>query len=232
MQRIGFFSRILDFIAPRRCVGCQRRLWPEEEELCIECLVRMTRTYYWRTPQNNPFVARLMFNAPVEKAASWLFYSGEQSKRSIWAFKYYGHDKAAVVIGTIMAKEMKGSGFFYGIDVIVPLPLAKNRLRYRGYNQSEMLAKGISKETGIPIVSDAIVRIKFEQSQTKLSHIERAENVKNQFTVVDDSKLRGKHILVIDDVVTTGSTISACINPLSCIEGVKVSALSLAFVVF
>lgn len=232
MQKISFFSRILDFIAPRRCVGCQCRLMAEEEELCIECLVKFTRTYYWRSPQNNALMTRLMSKAPVEKAASWLFYNGEQNKHPIWAFKYFGHDKAAVFIGSMMAKEMKDSGFFDGIDAIVPLPLAKNRLRQRGYNQSEMLARGISKETGIPVVNDAINRKKFTQSQTRLSHAERAWNVENQFTVIDDSKLKGKHVLVVDDVITTGSTISACINPLTCVEGAKISVLSLALVSF
>lgn len=230
MQKISFFSRLLDFIAPRRCVGCQRRLKPEEDELCMECLVQFSRTYFWQTPENNLLWDKIIEKAPIEKAASWLFYNGDHNKFPIWALKYYGHDKAAIFIGSMMAKEIKASGFFFDIDVIVPLPLAKNRLRQRGYNQSEMLARGISNETGIPIVNDAVMRAKFKQSQTKLSHFERAQNVKNQFAVVDDSKLIGKHILVIDDVITTGSTISACINPLSCIEGVKISVLSLAFV--
>lgn len=232
IPKISFFSRLLDFIAPRRCVGCQCRLLPGEDEICLECITRMTRTYYWRSFDDNPLEEMLMYRVPIKRAISWVYYRGKRSKHSIWAFKYYGHDNAAVLFGKIMAKEIKDSGFFNGIDVIVPVPLAKNRYRQRGYNQSEMLATGISQETGIPIVNDAVKRKKFKQSQTRLSHVEREWNMENQFSVVDDSKLIGKHILVIDDVITTGSTISACIDPLSYIEGVKISVLSMALAPF
>lgn len=229
MQKISFFSRLLDLIAPRRCVACGRRLLMEEDELCLSCLIQLERTYFWKHPKDNALAAILDGQAALEKAASWLFYRGNKCRDTIHALKYWGRNNAGYVYGMIMANEIVGSGFFDDIDVIVPVPLAKNRLRQRGYNQSLAIAKGISWITNIKIVDNAMKRKKFKQSQTKLSHYERKNNVENQFSVVDSSLLVGKHILVIDDVITTGATILACISPLSNIEGVKVSVLSMAF---
>lgn len=229
MKTTSFFSRILDIIAPRRCIGCQRRLLPEEEELCISCLLQFGRTYFWIDSRYNFLADMLRKKVDIEKAASWIFYASENGRHAIWALKYYGHDNAGNVIGYLMAKEMLPYGFFDDIDIIVPLPLAKNRERQRGYNQSLMLAKGISRATNIPIVNDALKRRRFKQSQTQISHLERAVNVKGQFVLVDDSQVKNSHVVVVDDVITTGSTVSSCIAPLARVEGIKISVLSLAF---
>lgn len=229
MSKISFFSRLLDLIAPRTCVACNRRLLPEEDELCVTCLLSFNRTYYWKHPQDNPLINIFREKFDIMKAASWIYYGSEKSKMAVWSLKYYGHDNIGKILGIVMAKEMLSSGFYDDIDVIVPLPLAKNRLRQRGYNQSLMLAIGISKVTNIPIVNKSLARRKFKKSQTKLSHWEREENVENQFSIVDDSPLKGKSILIIDDVITTGATMCSCVSPISEIEGVKISVLSLAF---
>lgn len=229
MQKISFFSQVLDFIAPRRCVACGRRLLIEEDELCMSCLLQFERTYFWKHPQDNALTEMLDGQVDVEKAASWLFYRGDRCRQAIHSLKYYGHDMAGYVYGMIMANEIRDSGFFDDIDVILPVTLAKNRLRQRGYNQSVEIAKGISYVTKIKVVAKAMKRQKFKQSQTHLSHMERKANVENQFKVVDASSLVGKHILVVDDVITTGATISACISPLADVEGVKISVLSMAF---
>lgn len=228
-QKVSFFSRFLDFIAPRKCVACNRRLLPIEEELCVSCLVKLGRTYFWKSPRDNSLIDTLEGQATVEKAASWLFYGSEICRNAVHSLKYHGRDMAGYIYGIIMAKEIQGSGFFDDIDVIVPVPLAKNRLRKRGYNQSLIIAKGISYVTKIMVIDDAIKRKKFKQSQTLLSRFERKSNVANQFSVTEACRLEGKHILVVDDVITTGATISSCISPLSEIEGVRVSVLSMAF---
>lgn len=227
--RANLLSRMLDFIAPRRCVGCSRRLLPNEDELCASCIIQLDRSYFWKRPRENHLWDILSERNEIEKAAAWLLYRSDKDKQAIWALKYYGHDNAGIILGFVMAKEMLCSGFFDGIEALVPLPLAKNRQRQRGYNQSRMIALGVHRATGIPIVDNALWRARFTQSQTRLSHAERKVNVEKQFSVIDDSNIRNKHILVIDDVITTGSTVSACISPLSYVEGVKISVLSLAY---
>lgn len=189
----------------------------------------LDRTYYWNTPHDNTLATIISPHVEIEKAASWFYYKGAKAQNTIWALKYFDRYWAGDICGTIMSHEIMASGFFDGIDVLVPLPLAKNRLRQRGYNQSLLITQGISKVTNIPIVDDALKRSKFKRSQTTLSHFERKDNVARQFSVVDDSRLKGKHILVVDDVITTGSTISACISSMLKIEEAKFSVLSLAF---
>jgi len=231
MYKIGFFSALLDMIVPRRCACCGQRLLPMEDELCISCVLSLGRTYFWRNPYDNAMVRRISLLFDVEKAASWFFYRGDKARSTLWSLKYYGRDGVGRECGVVMANEMIGSGFFNDIDVIVPMPLARNRLRQRGYSQSLRLAQGISDVTHIPIVTNAIKRSKFKQSQTSLSHWARRENVAGQFSLANSTELQGKHVLVIDDVVTTGSTVAECVAPILQIEGIKISVLSLAFTV-
>lgn len=231
MYKASFFSAILDIIAPRRCACCGRRLLPMEDELCLSCVLSLQRTFFWRYPYDNIMAKRMSSHFDVVKAAAWLYYRRGNVQNTLWALKYYGREGIGRECGVVMANEMSGSGFFDDIDVIVPMPLAKNRLRQRGYNQSLRIAQGISEVTHIPIVADAIRRSKFKHSQTTLSHWDRKVNVAGQFSLVDDSRLRDKHILVIDDVITTGSTVSECVAPILQVEGIKISVLSLAFTV-
>ena len=133
------------------------------------------------------------------------------------------------MIGQLMAERHMAYGFFDGIDAIVPLPITRKRNWKRGYNQSLIVARGISMETGLPIYNDVVVRKRFTQSQTHLTSFERRENIKEAFHLVKEEKIKGKHLLIIDDVVTTGATVIACGQELAKAEGVKLSVLSIAY---
>ena len=132
-------------------------------------------------------------------------------------------------MGRLMAKELQTSGFFDGIDGIVPIPLAKKRLRQRGYNQSLEIARGISEITSLPIYNKVVIRKVFEGSQTNKGRWERNENVDGVFELKEASAVQGKHLLIIDDVVTTGATVLACAKELCKAGNVKVSVISLGF---
>ena len=132
-------------------------------------------------------------------------------------------------MGRMMAKELMRSGLYEGIDAIVPVPLAKKRERERGYNQSLELAKGVSEVTGLPIADKVVVRTKFVGSQTQRGRWERNENVENVFELVDGDSINGKHLLLIDDVVTTGATIIACAQEVQKASNVRISVLALGF---
>ena len=132
-------------------------------------------------------------------------------------------------LGRLLAEELERCGFFENVDVIVPLPLARVRERQRGYNQSEKIARGIRSMTRLPIERKAVRRLSFSESQTHLEFRERMENVEGAFELVDAHRLTGKHVLIVDDVVTTGATVTACARQILRAGDVKISVASVAF---
>ena len=129
----------------------------------------------------------------------------------------------------MMAKELMRNGLFDDIDALVPVPLAKKRERERGYNQSMMLAKGVSEVTSLPIANQVVRRTRFAGSQTRRGRWERNENVEDVFELQDADSISGKHLLLIDDVVTTGATIIACAKEMQKASNVRISVLALGF---
>ena len=127
-----------------------------------------------------------------------------------------------------MASELQASDFFHGVDVIIPIPLHKKKQQIRGYNQSEWISRGIMAVTGIPVDTEAIIRRKNTETQTQKSALERWENVDGIFELNHADSLTGKHILIVDDVLTTGATIIACASRLAEVEGTRTSVLTLA----
>ena len=128
----------------------------------------------------------------------------------------------------IFEAELIESGFFQGIDVIIPIPLHETKQRIRGYNQSEWIARGIAAVTGIPVDTEAVVRRKYTETQTRKSIFERWENVEGIFELHHAESLIGKHVLIVDDVLTTGATTVACASRIMEVEGIRISVLTLA----
>lgn len=230
MKKISFWHRLFDLIAPRLCVVCRRRLSPTEKVLCAVCNLHLPRTGFQSSPTDNP-MARLFWGIiPVERVAALFFYeAGSRTSNILYDLKYHDRPEIGREMGRLMAREFMEAGFFEGIDLIVPLPLARKRQRQRGYNQSMELARGISQMTGLPICNEVVRRTHFEKSQTQMRHWERQENVANVFKVRDLSAVSGRHVLLVDDVVTTGATMVACAREILKAEGVSVSLLSLGF---
>lgn len=224
----NFYVRLTALVAPKACAVCGARLGVGENVICSVCVSHLPRTRYERQPYDNE-MARLFYGRmPIEKATA-LFYYEPQSEvsRIIYSFKYGNHPENAEYMARIAAKEIALSGFFCGIDAIVPVPLAHKRQRARGYNQSLEIAKGISGIANMPIINGAVIRKTFTESQTHKSRWERIENVENAFELVKPELLSGKHVLVVDDVVTTGSTITAFSCEIAKAGGVKISVLTL-----
>ena len=212
------------------CVVCGHRLTVSEEYLCTKCNFHLPRTNFHKNPYENMMAKLFWAQIPIERATGFYFYEPHaETARIIYQLKYEDQPEIGEVMGRMMAKEIKGSGFFDGIDGIVPVPLAKGRQHQRGYNQSMEIAKGVSEVTGLPIYDKVVKRIYFKSSQTNLGRWARQENVEKVFELIDDAKIYGKHLLVIDDVVTTGATIIACSKELVKAGDVKVSVLSLGF---
>ena len=227
-MKTSFWTKLLDLFSPRLCVGCGNRLMPSEAVLCSDCLLHMPLTHFSQHAFDNP-MARLFWGLfPVERAAALFFYEpNTQMANMIHAMKYYDRSDVAENMGVLVARSFMADGFFDGIDAIVPVPLSKDRLRQRGYNQSECIASGVSQVTRIPVCKKVLGRKTFAGSQTHLSVYQRRENVEQAFHLQDAVSLSGHHLLLVDDVVTTGSTIAACGRLLQQIPDVRISVLAL-----
>ena len=187
-------------IAPRACPVCGQRLTVGEEVICARCNLHLPRTHFAANAYENEMAKLFWGRIPIERAAA-LFYYEAGSEVS----------------------------FFEGIDMIVPIPLAKRRERQRGYNQSTEIARGVAHATGLPIRSKVVRRIRFEGSQTQQSLQGRHENVEGVFELCRKADVQGKHILLIDDIVTSGATIVSCANELRKGGAAHFSILSLGF---
>lgn len=190
----------------------------------------MPRTNYHQITDNQ--MEQLLWGrVEVERATAWFFYTkGSPYNSLIHQLKYKGQKEIGCMAGRYLASEIKCSTFFNDIDFIVPVPLHPKRLRTRGYNQSEQIARGISDITGIPVRTSLIVRKKNTQTQTRRSRYTRIENMEEVFQLTSSDENEGKHILLVDDIVTTGATIVSCANALQQEGNIRISIISLGFV--
>lgn len=227
---ISFLSRLIDLIAPRACSVCGRRLVPGESVMCAACNRHLPRTHFEDDAYDNEMAQLFWGRIPIERAGALFFYHAQSEvSRMIYALKYGNHPEFGEQLGQMVAEEYLEKGFFQGIDSIIPVPLSRSRQRQRGYNQSMEIARGVSEVTKISILKDTIKRTKFVESQTHKSRLSRAENVEDTFKVLDSSPILNKHILLIDDIVTTGATICACGQALQQSGKIYISVLSLGY---
>lgn len=218
----------LSLFFPRLCLACSVHLVRGEKVLCTECLLTMARTDF-HLRRDNPLEQAFWGRCMIERAAAFSVYNrGSRIRKLIHALKYNGRKEIGKMLGELYGTILSESGFMHDIDIIVPVPLHPARQRKRGYNQSEYIAYGLSEATKVAVKNNIIRRIEQTDSQTKRGRYERWENVKGLFFVPEPQEIRGKHILVVDDVITTGSTMEACVNALHEAGEVKVSIVALA----
>ncbi len=228
--KISFVSRLIGLLSPPRCIVCGERLTIGENVLCTRCNLHLPRTNFASSPYDNDMTRMFWGRVHVEKCAALFFYSPHSdASRLVMQIKYFHHPETGRQLGCLAASELIPLNFFDGITAIMPLPLAHNRERHRGFNQSRSIAEGISDMTGLPVIDGAIHRARFTESQTHKSRTERNENVENAFSLADAARLEHHHLLLVDDVVTTGATATACIRAIEQANDVKVSIFSLGF---
>ena len=226
---IALLNDVWEFFFPRYCVVCGKRLLLGEEHLCLDCLCALPRIRF-HNQENNEIAKLLWGKMPVERAYAFLYYSkGGDVRKLLFQLKYYGNQKIGYFMGRCMAKELISTGFFGGIDGIIPVPLHDKKRKSRGYNQSELLAEGISSVVRIPLLKDVLRRKQYTETQTHKSNYERWNNVLDVFEGVSFERLSNKHVLLVDDVLTTGATLVACADALRGAEGIRISVLTLAW---
>ena len=222
---------LTDFIAllyPEICVGCDNVLGQSDDTICFSCSIDMPRTNF-ELHANNPVERLFWFKSNITEATSGYFFSKKSRiQKMIHAFKYKGNQEAAVFLGKQLGLILKDSKRFKKIDIIIPVPLHPDKLKKRGYNQAERIAEGISQILEIPVDKESLIRMKPNDTQTKKSLFSRWENVSTIFKVHQPTAVENKHVLLIDDVITSGSTIEACANKILKINHTQVSIASLA----
>ncbi|MBO4654315.1 MAG: ComF family protein [Bacteroidales bacterium] len=221
-------KNFISIFYPRSCVACGNALMQNESHFCLPCLMHLPETNY-HLMEHSPLDYVFEGRVSVEKVASMLFYKkGNQVQHILHALKYKGNKEVGSFLGELYGRQLLKSPYYQSIDCIIPIPLHPKKMRIRGYNQSEWIAMGLSKSMSIPYFTDILLRSEFTETQTKKSRFNRWENVKNVFVIADDEKIKGKHVLLCDDVLTTGATMEAAISKLKKIEGMRVSVATLA----
>lgn len=229
MAIFRIFNDFVRLFYPNLCLVCHNDLAKGESVLCSSCLYHIPRTRYWYD-QENPVAKIFWGRVLVENACSFFFFSkGSRYRKLLHQLKYNGKKEVGYFLGKEFGTELNKVGFYKGIDFIVPVPLHPKRLKQRGYNQAEEIAKGINESMGIPLSTDILVRPGYTETQTRKSREERVKNVSKAFKIDNFSKLVGKHVLLVDDVVTTGATLEECASTILEAEGAKVSIVTLAY---
>ncbi|MDE7092132.1 MAG: ComF family protein [Muribaculaceae bacterium] len=218
----------LSILYPEVCEICGQSLVNGESVLCTACNAAMPRTYNHRKGSMSPIHRRLFNHTPIEQAAS-LFDYVKQSPyaRLIHLMKYNNRPDIGVKLGQMFAHELDDDHFFDDITMLVPIPVHYTRLIKRGYNQTEKVAEGISDVTSIPVVN-ALKAVKSHSTQTAFSAYERWKNVAGIYDISNPDLLANQHIALIDDVITTGSTMVTCCEAIhQAAPTAKISVISL-----
>jgi ComF family protein len=228
MKIKDLFNDFFDLLYPNFCIVCGLNLHRNEQYLCLTCLNNIPKTNY-HLQQDNLIEKRFWGKVPVYRATAFFFFQkGSAFQKLLHSLKYKGEKEIGVVLGKYAAIDLLESDDFSSVDVIVPVPLHPRKLKKRGYNQSECIGKGLSEILKTPQDISTLKRIKENTTQTRKSVYERYENTEGIFELSDKAALADKHILLVDDVLTTGSTLEACIRELSQINGIKISVFTLA----
>lgn len=226
---IGLFRDFVGILYPPMCAACGNVLMRHERVLCLSCLLELPGTGFHDDAENP--VARMFWGrVPLEQATAFMyFYRDSRYRKILHELKYHGQYRIGIEMGRMFGRELKSTEFSR-IDLVHPVPLHPRRQRQRGYNQSALIARGIADVLKKPIEEKLIRRTQDTASQTRKSRYGRWENVEGIFSVNVPEKLKDKHVLLVDDVVTTGATLEACASSLLGIENVRVSVAVLAYV--
>ncbi len=213
---------------PHICNGCGSDVLADESLLCAKCFINLPVTNFAAHP-NNPIEKIFWGRIPLVAAHSeYYFAKSSLTQHLIHQLKYKGNTDIGHYLGELMGKSLLESNRF-NIDGLIPLPLYPDKERKRGYNQAAIICNGIAQSMKVPVLNNYLIRQHFTETQTKKHRTERWENVAESFALKNAPFLKGKHLLLVDDVVTTGATLEASAHTLLNIEGVKLSIATLTF---
>ena len=222
------FKSLINLLFPRTCAACGNLLLEGEDTVCTTCRFLMPKTHYETNP-NNPLAQNFFGQMPFNVVSAEFFFSKSgKVQHLIHGLKYHHCRENGIFLGQEIGKSLQNAPDYQGIDWLVPIPLHPKKEKIRGYNQSHVIAEGISEIMNIPITEKCLVRSVFTETQTKKSREDRWQNVKDIFNIENPEKLENKHILLVDDVLTTGATLMSAGKALMQIEGIKISVVTAA----
>ena len=215
-------------IYPRICACCGNTLWRYEQVICTSCEFHLPKTWF-HLEHDNPVSRVFWGRVRVESVASYLYFNkGNRVQALIHQLKYKGRKDIGVYLGSKYGNYLKKTPLFSDVDIVIPVPLHKKREMKRGFNQSEQFGIGLASTMKVQLDTQILYRIKSSETQTRKGRYKRWENVSGIFAVNNSQQLEGKHILLVDDVITTGATLEACIQVLSTIHDIHISVATIA----
>jgi len=222
------FKALFNLFFPKLCVGCKQPLLQPETILCVPCAHNLPLTQFHA---NQPEVLKNVFYGQVYfQNATALFYFHKKgiSQQLIHQLKYKGNQRIGVYLGEWLASEIKNNPNYQQIDVVIPVPIHKNRMRQRGYNQVEKFGIEIANALDAEYIDTVLLKTTSTKTQVFKKRIARWDNSNEVFTMQNKTLIEGKHILLVDDIITTGATIESCANILLKAENVKISVATMA----
>jgi ComF family protein len=219
---------LLHLFFPHICSGCGSDLLTRDSFLCFRCAAALPQTHFEKFSAN-PIARKFYGRLPVEQAMALYYFTKESLlQHLVHQLKYKGQKDLGRQLGMVMGQSLKDSGQYH-IDALVPLPLFPGRERKRGYNQAELLCNGISDQYDIPVLRNVITRPDHTETQTLKGRIERWKNMEGKFVLTDPKPLTGRHILLVDDVITTGATLESCGSELLTVKDTLLSIACLCY---
>lgn len=222
-------SDVMELLFPELCNACGTNLYYGEKEICIQCLRDLPFTDFHLHTQN--VVAKQLWGRlPDTNAMAMLYFrKGTKVQNLMHSLKYKGKTDVGIKLGSMIGERLKSSNNYNNIDLIIPVPLHLSKERFRGYNQSKTIADGIAEILEVAVSTSHLLREKPTETQTKKSRYTRYENMQSVFNVINFEELKNLHILLVDDVITTGATLEACGNALLNVGIKKLSIAAIAF---
>ncbi len=204
---LKFFQHIINLVFPNTCPGCRRPLLKTEASICLHCQSILPRRLNFKSENlKQRFYGRI----PLDEAHGYLLFKSKGiTQRLLHSIKYQGNTTLAVELGCLFGQECRKQKYFSTVDYVVPVPLHISKYRYRGFNQSALIAQGLASTLEVELDFKSVIRIIKTATQTKKNRMERWKNVDQIFKVVS-KELKGKHVLLVDDVITTGATLESC----------------------
>jgi ComF family protein len=214
---------LLHLFYPRLCAGCRAALTRAEQVLCLGCMQKLPRTSYHHIPDNETAL-RLAGRFPFQFATSYAWFTAHGLlQQLLHGLKYHDQKETGYFLGRQLGSELSVISWSRDLDAIIPVPLHPRKQALRGYNQSELIAAGLAESLHIPMHAHILRRMRHTESQTQKSREDRALNMKAAFGLQHSRLLEGRHVLLIDDVLTTGATLEACARTLLQLPGLKLS---------
>ena len=230
MTLFSVFKDIEAFLFPRYCLGCGQIISRQEQFLCVTCRHELRQTHFHLLPdERNPMIRKFFGRVVVQKASALLYYDkGAVSQRLIHALKYHDREQIGLWLGQWYATELVANGYFSQVELVLPVPLHPKKKKKRGYNQVTLFGSTLADALQVTYREDLLLKQTYNSAQAKKHWLERQRTSAETFVLTDPKAVAGKHVLIIDDIVTTGATLAQC-AALLIKAGAKVSFACMAY---